>query len=198
VFLHSYYTGNEAHDAQIEARICVPMAGGSSGAFFVPDVGDEVVVACPNGDPRNAVVVGSVWNGRHSPPETMGDRVDRWTMVGKKGTRIAIEEEGEGAIIRLSTKSGDSDVAFITINREGMGKIELSAGGTTVRIDSQGCNINTSGSLETNASSTRMCSATMDVEAGQSSFTGPLIASASVQTPSVVGGTYTPGGGNVW
>ncbi len=51
-------------DGPVWARVAVPFAGGSRGAFFIPDVGDEVVVAFVGGDARCPIVLGSLWNGR--------------------------------------------------------------------------------------------------------------------------------------
>lgn len=94
-------------DGPIWARVSVPFAGGNRGAFFIPDVGDEVVVAFLGGDPRGAIVLGSLWNGHDSAPETIGGsgkNVDRWTITGKAGTRIAIvEQPASSATIKFST-----------------------------------------------------------------------------------------------
>src|SRR5712691_6748425 len=95
------------HDGPVWARVAVPFAGAGYGAFMLPGVGDEVVVCFVNGDSRFPIVVGSVWNGNAAAPEQLGGqgtRVDRWTLVGKRGTRIAIIEEQTGqATIKLST-----------------------------------------------------------------------------------------------
>ena len=64
--------------ATLWARVAVPFAGDNRGAFFIPDVGDEVLVAFLDGDPRWPVVLGSFWNGAARPPERPpGNRVDR-------------------------------------------------------------------------------------------------------------------------
>jgi phage baseplate assembly protein gpV len=44
------------------ARVAVPMAGMMRGTFFIPQVGDEVLVAFAQGDTREAYVIGSLWN----------------------------------------------------------------------------------------------------------------------------------------
>ena len=193
------YDGVDTQDAPIEARLCVPFAGAQRGAFLVPDVGDEVVVAFINGDERQPVVIGGVWNGRNLPDEALGaDRVDRWTFVGKRGTRIAIVEADAGARIELSTRSGGSDVASITIDRESNGSITLSAGGSTLTLDSQGLSVRTSGACELQSSTTTITAASVSVDAGVASFSGLVTASGAVQSPAILGSSYTPGAGNVW
>ena len=93
------YDGCDNQNGTLWARVATPFAGNNRGAFMLPDVGDEVIVTFVNGDSRYPVVIGSLWNGRDAAPETLGgsgDSVDRWTIVGKAGTRIAIEEPGSG------------------------------------------------------------------------------------------------------
>jgi uncharacterized protein involved in type VI secretion and phage assembly len=192
------YDGADTQDAQIDARLCVPFAGGDRGAFFVPDVDDEVVVSFIGGDPRQAIVLGAVWNGRNAPPETIsGNNVDRWSFVGKSGTRIAIVEENGNAQIHLETRSGGENIASILIDRTGGGKITLKAGQTELVLEPSGMSLNTPGNATIKCSAYEATAATVDFKAALSSFSGVVDAS-SVQTPAVIGSSYTPGAGNVW
>jgi len=192
------YDGAEDQDAPIDARLCVPFAGSERGAFLVPDVDDEVVVSFIGGDSRQAIVMGAVWNGRNAPPETLaGGNVDRWSFVGKSGTRIAIVEEDGNAQIHLETRSGGQNIASILIDRSGGGKITLKAGPTELVIEPSGVTVNTQGTCEIKCSSHEITAATVDVNSGLTSFSGVVDASA-VQTPAVIGNSYTPGAGNVW
>jgi uncharacterized protein involved in type VI secretion and phage assembly len=50
------------------APIAAGMAGGGRGMFFMPEVGDEALVAFDHGDVDQAVVLGFLWNGRDLPP----------------------------------------------------------------------------------------------------------------------------------
>lgn len=50
------------------ARLATLMAGFSRGSFFVPQVGDEVLVAFNQGDVREPYVVGALWNTIDRPP----------------------------------------------------------------------------------------------------------------------------------
>ncbi len=50
------------------ARVAVPMAGFEHGHYFIPNVGDEVLVAFEHGDLNAPVIIGSMWNAMSPPP----------------------------------------------------------------------------------------------------------------------------------
>lgn len=137
------HSSTTQQEGTLWARVAVPCAGSNKGAFFIPDVDDEVVVSFVNGDSRYPIILGSLWNGNDQAPETLGgsgNAVDRWTLVGKAGTRIAIEEETPAAAtIKFTTPGGTSGELTDT----GGGKIEFKTAGTTVTVNTQGVTVNT-------------------------------------------------------
>jgi len=189
--------GVSDQDAPVWARVAVPVAGGGRGAFLLPDVGDEVLVTFVGGDPRLPVVVGGLWNGTDKAPETLGgsgDRVDRWTLTGKAGTRIAIVEENAGsATITLATPGQES----VEITQGSGGKIELKAAGSTITIDTSGISLQTSSKVNVQASQVAVTAAQVSVDAAMSKFSG-IVKCDVLQATTVVATTYTPGAGNVW
>jgi uncharacterized protein involved in type VI secretion and phage assembly len=189
------FDGVDGQDAAMWARVAVPFAGADRGAFFLPDVGDEVLVTFVQGDPRLPVVVGGLWNGRDGAPETLGgDRTDRWTIVGKAGTRIAIvEENASTATISLTTPGGVTG----TFTDEGGGRIELEAAGSTVKIEASGVTVETSGKVKVQASQVEVTAAQVKVDAAISQFSG-VVKCDVLQATTVIASTYTPGAGNVW
>jgi uncharacterized protein involved in type VI secretion and phage assembly len=52
------------------APIAAPMAGKERGVFFMPEVGDEALVAFDRGDVNHPYVLGFLWNGRDDTPST--------------------------------------------------------------------------------------------------------------------------------
>ncbi|HEX9668966.1 MAG TPA: phage baseplate assembly protein V [Thermoanaerobaculia bacterium] len=50
------------------ARVAVPMAGIAHGTYFIPNPGDEVLVAFEQGDLNAPYVIGSLWNATAPPP----------------------------------------------------------------------------------------------------------------------------------
>lgn len=181
-------------DGPVWARVATPFAGPDYGAYFLPDVGDQVVASFLHGDPRQPIVIGSLWHGNAQPPERLGgSRVDRWTLKGKAGTRVAVVEENGGSTISLRTANGVRG----TWTDSGGGSITLRGGGASVTISGAGVKIETAAKVEVKA-------AQVDVEAGQvtvkaaiSQFQG-VVQCDVLQATSVIGTTYAPGVGNVW
>jgi uncharacterized protein involved in type VI secretion and phage assembly len=186
-------------DGPVWARVAMPFAGGNRGAFFIPDVGDEVVVAFLAGDPRAPIVLGSLWNGHDSAPETLGgsgQSVDRWSITGKAGTRIAIvEQPASSASINLSTPGGltgtftDQD-SSIQINNSGQTSIRIDSSGVTISAPSGQVQITAASEVSVNAPS-------VSVTAAMSTFSG-IVQCQTLITTTVVSSTYTLGAGNVW
>jgi uncharacterized protein involved in type VI secretion and phage assembly len=50
------------------ASMVAPFAGGDRGAFFMPEVDDEVVVGFEHGDFAHAYIMGAMWNGVAGSP----------------------------------------------------------------------------------------------------------------------------------
>jgi len=190
--------GIDDQNGPMWARVAVPFAGDNRGAFFIPNVGDEVLVVFLSGDSRFPVVIGGLWNGADSAPDKIGgdgSSVDRWTITGKAGTKIAIIEDSTGPTVQFTTpgqltgKMTDSD-----------GSIEFSdANQTSIRIDASGVTINapTAQVHVTAASSMTITAPQLTVNSAMSTFSGSVQCEV-MQATTVVATTYTPGAGNVW
>jgi len=189
------FDGVNGHDAPIWARVVTPFAGADRGAFFIPDVDDEVLVTFLNGDSRYPLVMGGLWNGNASAPEQLGgDRVDRWTIVGKAGTRIAIvEESASQATISFTTPNGVTGELTDT----GGGKIKFEAAGTTITVDSSGVSVQTPSKVSVQASQVQVSAGQVSVDSALSSFSG-VVRCDVLQATTVIASTYTPGAGNIW
>jgi uncharacterized protein involved in type VI secretion and phage assembly len=183
------------NEAPVWARVAVPFAGDNYGAFLIPDVDQEVLVLLLGGDPRSPVVVGALWNGATGVPETIGGaNVDRWTLTGKNGTRIAIVEEASGQEkVEIETPAG----VKATLTDESGGKITLEAAGNTVTMDTQGVSVQAASKVKVSAGQVEVSAGMVKVDAGMSKFSGVVKCDTLIAT-SVVGTTYTPGAGNIW
>jgi uncharacterized protein involved in type VI secretion and phage assembly len=190
------FDGVTAQSAPLWARVAVPFAGANRGAFLIPNKDDVVVVQFVHGEPSAPVVIGGVWNGQQHAPEQLGgsgEEVDRWTFVGKQGTRIAIVEEQAGATISLSTPNNTETV---TITQQSSGKIELKTKTSTVTLGSDGVTVKST-KVTVKAADVTVNAPSVTVNAALSKFNG-VIKAVAVQAPSIIGNLYTPGAGNIW
>lgn len=62
------YSWMGGSNLQRPAPIATLMAGGGRGLWFMPEVGDEVVVAFDRGDINQPYIIGFLWNGQQKPP----------------------------------------------------------------------------------------------------------------------------------
>nr|WP_294816787.1 phage baseplate assembly protein V [uncultured Sphingomonas sp.] len=182
-------------EAPIWARVAVPFAGDNYGAFFIPDVGCEVIVQFLAGDTTNPIVIGTLWNGATEIPETLpGNAVDRWAICGKNGTRIAIVEESSGQeMVEIETPAG----ARATLTDQAGGSIKLEVAGNTFEMSTSGVSIQTSSQCEVQASTVTVTASSVSVNTSMATFSGTVQCNTLIAS-SVVSSSYTPGAGNVW
>jgi phage protein D/phage baseplate assembly protein gpV len=72
------------------ARIATVSAGGSRGLMMMPHVGDEVVVAFENGDPRRPIVLGAVFSNSDKPTKEM---IEQNSSSKERGTFAVVTTE---------------------------------------------------------------------------------------------------------
>ena len=108
------------------APMTSPLAGSSRGLFFLPEPGDEVLVACEHGDFDHPFIVGFLWNGRDRPPET--EAVNR-VIVTPGGHTLRFEDE-DGAKKIIIRSSGGLQITM----DDSAGSIELQGGGRIIAM----------------------------------------------------------------
>lgn len=122
------------------ARIATLFAGAGRGSFFIPEVGDEVLVAFEHGDPGRPIVIGSLWNSEDTPPESMdGEGKNHVRAIHSRSghiVRLVDDTENQAAKVEIISQGGHK----LTLDDEGgQGKIELkTAGGHTLTFDDAG------------------------------------------------------------
>ena len=60
--------GKHDENSSCWIRVAQPVGGAGHGFFWVPEVGDEVIVAFEEGDPDRPLVIGRVYNADDRPP----------------------------------------------------------------------------------------------------------------------------------
>jgi phage baseplate assembly protein gpV len=87
------------------ARVVTPSAGTLRGIYFIPQIGDEVIVAFNHGDVADAYVLGSLWNTIDRPPALLTtDPINKRLIVTPTGQTIAIDDLQQSVTITNTTK----------------------------------------------------------------------------------------------
>lgn len=174
------------------ARIATLMAGNERGTWFIPDIGDEVLVAFEGGDPRVPYVVGALWNSREQPPEKMDPANDIKTIRSRKGLKVILNDREGQESISIQTPGGQSLEL-----KDGPGAITISdSSGNVITLETVGIRINASAKVSINASEIEINAGALTVNAGLSRFSG-VVKCDTLIANSVVGASYTPGAGNL-
>jgi uncharacterized protein involved in type VI secretion and phage assembly len=188
------FDGVDGHDGPVWARVACPFAGDNRGAFLLPDVGDEVFVIFVNGDPRWPVIVGGLWNGSSTPPETIsGGRNRRKVIRSKNGVTITLDDQDGQEQFIVETPGGQK----VTL-KDGPGTIVLEdSNGNSTKLEPSGVTVTTSALVTVNATTVNISASMVSVDAGLSRFSG-VVQADTVITNTVISSTYTPGAGNIW
>lgn len=117
------------------ARCMMPMAGDKRGMHFLPEPGDEVVVAFENGDPCLPIILGAVWNSESQIP-TQADASPTnniRTIVSRKGHELTFDDTAASPKVTFKSSSGH----LIELDdAPGQGKVTIkSAGGHSIELE---------------------------------------------------------------
>ncbi len=182
-------------DYEAWARLATMMAGSNRGSWFVPDTNDEVLVAFEAGDPSRPYVVGGLWNGSDSPPQSMdgGGQNNIKLLRSRNGVKITLDDQSGQEKFIVETPGGQK----ITL-KDGPGVVEIvDSNGNTIKLESSGVTITASAKMTLNASTFELNAGMVTVNSGMSQFSG-VVQTPTIIATSVVGTTYTPGAGNIW
>ncbi len=177
------------------ARLATMLGGNNRGSWFIPDVDDEVLVAFEHGDPRRPYVLGGLWNGQDSAPESMDGAGNNYKKVlrSRNGVKITLDDQDGQEQLILETPGGQK----ITL-KDGPGSVEVAdSNGNSIKMEAAGITINASAKVTVNASQLAISAGMVTVDAGMSKFSG-VVQADTVISNSVVSASYTPGAGNIW
>ena len=175
------------------ARIATLMAGDNRGTWFIPDVKDEVLVAFEAGDLRRPYVIGALWNGTNSPPETMDATNTRKLLRSRSGLKITLDDQSGQESFLVETPGGQR-----LLLKDGPGAVEITdSNGNSVKLETTGVTVTATAKVTINASAVEVNSGMFSVNAGMSRFSG-VVKCDTLISNSVVSASYTPGAGNIW
>lgn len=117
------------------ARVSTSMAG-KGGSYFMPQPGDEVLVAFNHGDVRDPFVIGSLWNGTdRSPNKIPSDAVNKRIIHTPMGLDITFDDSKKSITITAGKQKvtmapgkieldANNGAAHVTLSTEGDVKLE--------------------------------------------------------------------------
>ena len=186
---------NDGDSYEAWARLATMMAGENRGTWFVPDQGDEVLVAFEAGDPRRPYVIGALWNGKDAPPESMDSAGsnDIKAIRSRNGVRIVLDDATGSERLLVETPAGQQ-----VLLDDGARSVSIKdASGNEIKLDSSGITITASAKVTVEASTVELNASMVSVNAGMAKFSG-VVQASTVIASSVVSSSYTPGAGNIW
>ena len=129
------YPWRESDDESYWARVATPMAGEEMGAYFLPQVDDEVLVAFDGGDIDHPYVVGALWNSSQPPPEDDSDgENDVRTIRSESDHQLTFDDSDSEGNVEITTSAGHTILLDDSSGGEKI-TIEDSAGQNTIEFD---------------------------------------------------------------
>ncbi len=166
------------------ARLASLGAGYERGMLFVPEVGDEVLIAFEHGDIRSPYVLGGLYNGVDGPADrdavNANGSINHRSITSRVGHQLLLNDEGGNESIVVST--GDDSVT-----------VKLSQADTTITISSQGDVVikgSKKVSVEAGSDLSLKARKNIDIEAGGTlNLDAKVSATMSSKGPTTVKGT---------
>lgn len=82
-------------------------AGNGYGSFFIPEVGDEVLIGFVHGDMRLPIVLGGLYNGKDKPSTYHdGTQKDEKLIRTKGGHQILLNDTAKSKQVKVTTAAG--------------------------------------------------------------------------------------------
>jgi uncharacterized protein involved in type VI secretion and phage assembly len=141
------------------ARVATLMAGKGRGAFFLPEVDDEVLVAWEHGCLERPYVLGMLWNGQDTPPETNADgKNNKRLLRSRSGLSVLLDDTAGAEKVEIADKDGKNSIVVDMANRKvvirSAGDVEVQAGQGAVKVSAKSVTLESSGALEVKATGT--------------------------------------------
>ena len=125
-------------DESYWARVATLMAGNDMGTFFLPEVDDEVLVAFDHGDINHPYVIGALWNGVDTPPETNSDGKNNVRKIkSRSGHEIILDDNHEQGAEKIEIRTNVGHTILLD-DSTGSEKIEIrdKTGDNSIVMDS--------------------------------------------------------------
>lgn len=120
------------------ARLLQFAASNGVGSFFIPSVGDEVILGFVNNDPNQAVILGCLYSSKRVVPYEITDENYKRAFVSPE--KLQIELDDEKKIITIITPAKNSivindDAKSITLKDQNKNEIVMADSGIQITSD---------------------------------------------------------------
>ncbi|WP_175634338.1 type VI secretion system tip protein VgrG [Pedobacter ghigonis] len=123
----------------IWARLASFYATSGAGTFFMPEVGDEVVLGFLNEDPRSPVILGSMYsNSRQAPGNGLGPDEKNAIKAFVSKSNISIRFDDENKVLTIATPAQNTIIfndkdKEVSIRDENSNSITMSEAGISIK-----------------------------------------------------------------
>ena len=185
-------------DGAVWARVAVPFAGNNRGAFFIPDVGDEVLVVYLCGRPALSGRDRRAMERCRTRRRTRSAARATASIAGRSPAKPARRSPSSktrparpfSSQLRANSREDDRFRRLDRIHRRESDFGHDRQQGVTINAPTAQVQV-------TAASSMSVTAPQLNVNAAMATFSG-IVQCQVMQATTVVGTTYTPGAGNVW
>jgi len=144
-------------EVKIWARMIFEDAGKSRGIVFWPEVDDEVIVGFLNSDPRNPIILGSLFSKKNEPPIKPDKKNPDKGIITKEKVKIIISDEDKS--VNIETPGGNS----ILLDDKKKSIVLEDQNKNSVKLEKSGISIVSKGDVNIEASKKVNIKAKMDV-----------------------------------
>jgi len=131
---------------------------GQSGSFFIPEVGDEVILGFLNNDPRHPIILGSLHSSKNKPPYDLTAGNNTKAFVSKNKLVIEMEEDKK----EITIKTPGNNQIFISDDQK---TIKFSdQNGNAITMSNSGIKIDSCKDVIINANANIKLTATSNIE----------------------------------
>ncbi|MBS1189266.1 MAG: type secretion protein VgrG [Rhodocyclaceae bacterium] len=148
----------QAETDGVWARLMQFHATSGKGAFFLPEIGDEVVLGYFNNDPSAPVILGSLYSSKRKPPYTPAN--DNYKKAITTRTGLTLEYDDEKKVITLVTPGKNK----IVISDDDKSILLADQNGNTVKLGTDGISLDSPKDIKLSAQGKISLSALANVE----------------------------------
>jgi uncharacterized protein involved in type VI secretion and phage assembly len=125
----------QAETAGVWARLATNYGSDGVGSFFIPEVGDEVVLGFLNSDPSHPLILGSLYSSKRKPPYELTAENYTKAVVTRSKLRIVFDDEKK--VITITTPGNNKIVLSdedksILLQDQNSNKVTLDPSGITL------------------------------------------------------------------